>query len=39
MRIEQADRGSTVFTGVSSGSATILVHCGLDDGTIAGRTF
>ena len=37
MRIERADRGSTVFTGVSVGNTAILVHCLDEDGTIEGR--
>lgn len=37
MSIERADRGSTVFTGLSVGSTAILVHCGDEDGTIEGR--
>jgi hypothetical protein len=37
MSIEIADRGSTVFTGISPGSTAILVHCGSEDGSIPGR--
>jgi len=37
MRIELADRGSTVFTGISPGGTTILIFCGSEEGSIPGR--
>jgi hypothetical protein len=37
MKIERADRGSTVFTGVSQGDTAIFVHCGSKDGIISGN--
>jgi hypothetical protein len=37
MTIERADRGSTVFTGVSAGDTAIFVHCGSEDGVISGK--
>lgn len=37
MVVERADRGSTVFTGISPGETPIVVHCGDEDGVIGGR--
>jgi hypothetical protein len=37
MTVELADRGSTVFTGVSVGETGIVVHCSAGDGVIEGR--
>jgi hypothetical protein len=37
MTVERADRGSTVFSGVSAGQTPIVVHCGGEDGVISGR--
>jgi len=37
MTVERADRGSTVFSGVSAGQTPIEVHCGGEGGVITGR--
>ena len=37
MKVERADRGSTVFSGIAAGETAIAVHCGDEDGMITGR--
>lgn len=37
MKVERADRGSTVFSGIAAGETPIAVHCGGEDGLITGR--
>jgi hypothetical protein len=37
MVVEQADRGSTVFSGIAPGQTGIVVHCTRGDGLLEGR--
>lgn len=37
MDVQRADRGSIVFSAISAGETTLVVHCGTDGGGITGR--